>query len=766
MAARRKRRRKPKARRPVEKPLGASSSPAPASSSHASSAPTTSGLALPPAAVAALRSPHQGTIYVNNISGDVQQIVQIGEIRFAVENPSNRPTPAQLPRVAPGFTDRDDELAAVLDLADDSSATKVATIDGIPGCGKSAFAVRCGSALADAFPAGQLYASMTDANGVPIDLGLILDGFLLALHVRAEDIPMAENQKAAMFRSYLAQQRLLVLLDDCPPGADYEALISPGSRSMLITTSREPAAVPAAMRIALGEFTRLDSVRYLRTMAPDEELESLEEIAALCSDLPLALNAAGSRLHGPNTLTAGDLAKSLRSEGAALDSLERVRAAFRLSVKALTLDEVRALTVFGVTPEPDVYPGLVAGLLGLTPESADRLLEALASKRIITRSAGAHRYGTHRLMRIFARELADLTPEGAAALERRMLEYMSEAARFWGAVLFTSGRLEPPRELESSPRPEPREMLERARAFFSVERVRLVALQELALRNGEYEQVILLQEGLTAHWLDGGWVPALVERSSYLAVEAASLTADGGLALEARGNAIMARFQLGAERQGLLRDLESHLSDARAAGRRDYEALDLEHIAITLADAGEHQRAVPFAVEALRLQRAAANERSVVRALNTAGMAYLGLARLPTAAACLEAALRMWASQGDELGEASASANLGRVAMARGDYGLAAQLLRNALTTFSTKEARASEARARWDLAFALAGDRGLSAWPIGAVEELGMAVTLARHLPPDDGQRVTGLFNEVIGVTPGDGGRLLVPAQPEGPIA
>src|SRR5204862_5159528 len=72
--------------------------------------------------------------------------------------------PAQLPHDVPHFTGRDRELAALAPLTEplvgNRAAVPVVAIDGMPGVGKTALALRFAHAVADRWPDGQLYVNL------------------------------------------------------------------------------------------------------------------------------------------------------------------------------------------------------------------------------------------------------------------------------------------------------------------------------------------------------------------------------------------------------------------------------------------------------------------------------------------------------------------------------------------------------------------------------------------------------------------------------
>ncbi|NUT90544.1 MAG: AAA family ATPase, partial [Saccharothrix sp.] len=126
-------------------------------------------------------------------------------------------TPAQLPRAPVSLIGRDAELAE-LDglLASHPSGGLVLVVTGPAGVGKTALALHWAHRVRDEFPDGQLYVDLHgyDPNQEPLGAGEVLNRFLRTLGVPSADIPVTVEERSALFRTLIADRRMIVMLDN------------------------------------------------------------------------------------------------------------------------------------------------------------------------------------------------------------------------------------------------------------------------------------------------------------------------------------------------------------------------------------------------------------------------------------------------------------------------------------------------------------------------------------------------------------------------
>ena len=129
--------------------------------------------------------------------------------------------PAQLPHRIPDFTGRDAELRQLGALVhrgsgDAENFVVITVITGTAGVGKSALAVHWAHQVRDLFPDGQLYVNLRGFGPAEsaMDPAEAIHGFLEAFAVPPDRIPLDLDARAALYRSMLADLRVLVVLDN------------------------------------------------------------------------------------------------------------------------------------------------------------------------------------------------------------------------------------------------------------------------------------------------------------------------------------------------------------------------------------------------------------------------------------------------------------------------------------------------------------------------------------------------------------------------
>lgn len=416
--------------------------------------------------------------------------------------------PAQLPRAPSGFVGREDELDWLSTLLPPGETAAVGVLAGQAGVGKTALAVLWAQRVAPAFPDGQLFASLRgfDPQHAPMSAADVLTQFLLALGVGVDDVPFELADRAALFRSILADRRVLVVLDDARDSDQIHPLLPAGSSSFVLVTTRIRldglVARTGARMLTLGTLAADAAERVIEHMAGaahgrDRELR--KKLARLCGHLPLALRIVAARLAGNPQWTVGDLVAELADERSRLSALDledadtSVRAALDVTYRSLRPELAETVRALGLFPGARIGPHPVAALADGDVDAARRRLRSLAGSFVVTETS-RDVFLMHDLVRLHAQELAEieLSKVDREAAVRRLLRYYlvgADTARALlrpgdGAILLAERYPGTPVAAMTTPQD--------AVDWIDQEWVNLLAVVESGAEGGQDEEVVLL----------------------------------------------------------------------------------------------------------------------------------------------------------------------------------------------------------------------------------------------------------------------------------
>ncbi|HEX5402670.1 MAG TPA: BTAD domain-containing putative transcriptional regulator [Pseudonocardiaceae bacterium] len=347
--------------------------------------------------------------------------------------------PRQLPADTADFI-ADEELIAtaesVLIGGEQQQAVGIVVIGGRPGVGKSTMATHIGHRVAaEHFPDGQLYCDLRGTRSEPAATSAdVLGRFLLALGIPGPVIPARLDERIELYRTLLADRRVLVVLDDAVAESQVAPLLpGSGSCAVIITTRSRLTGVPGARQLELDVLDRDRSLHLLRQVIGSDrvhgEPEAADALVRAVGGLPLALRIIGARLAARQHWTLASMVHRLANERRKLDELAHGDMTMRASL-SLTYDglDQRTRMLFGLLSMADglTLPGWSAGAVldDDLPFPSD-LLEPLVDVQMLDVAAvektGEFRYRFQDIVRLFAREqLAKQTSpaEQRAALER------------------------------------------------------------------------------------------------------------------------------------------------------------------------------------------------------------------------------------------------------------------------------------------------------------------------------------------------------------
>ncbi|MEV6286091.1 BTAD domain-containing putative transcriptional regulator [Kribbella sp. NPDC051770] len=332
----------------------------------------------------------------------------------------------QAPSAPPDFVGRDGELAAICTALREPAAvsSRAVLVNGIAGVGKTALALTAAHHLRAEYPDGQLYADLRGADTVAPQPLQVLGRFLRALGVPSRRIGTEEAEAAALFRSELADRRLLVVLDNAQDAAQVRPLLPGAGRSDVIITSRRrlPDLIATEV-IDLEPLPTDDAARLIASTARtlDARAEDVAALAEACGRLPLALRIAGARLATRREWTVADLARRLDDSNRRLSELtlgeSSVLTSFQLSYADLSPTAQRAFRLCSLHPGDDFSADSTGVLLGLPTPDAERILDDLLEANMLLQHT-SNRYRFHDLLGLYAARLVTDDPESDAARTR------------------------------------------------------------------------------------------------------------------------------------------------------------------------------------------------------------------------------------------------------------------------------------------------------------------------------------------------------------
>ena len=613
-----------------------------------------------------------------------------------VPPPPPSPPPGRLPRPLSGFIGREREVEEVGRCL---ASSRLVTLTGFGGVGKTRLALRVAETAADDFPDGAWF----------VDLAPLSDPDLVPQAV-AGTLDVAESPGRPFLRAVIDHLRtrnlLLLILDNCEhvlqASADLaDALLRecPGLR--ILATSRQrlgvtgeterrvpplalpdlgrlpPPAAPTGEKDAAFVLMDFEAVRLFveraRRVRPDLRLDdaTLRTIADICvrlDGIPLAIELAAARMKvlGPeqfaerlsdrfHLLTGGDRA--------ALPRQQTLRALIDWSYDLLPEEEktlFRRLSVFAGGWTLEAAESVCAGGEGLDAwEVLDGLAGLVERSLVITEpgaaGGGVLRYRLLETVRQYAaeklRESSGGGGEGeeAAQLRGRHRDYFNSFCRTAFSELFRSEQ----------------------RAWFDrleVEHDNLRAALAWCLEGpGGAEAGLRLCISLQPYWSLRGH---LTEGRAHVRAALARAAADDAVSGLIRSGALVAAGNLATE-QGDYAEARSLFEEAlvvrRELGDVSGVSAALNNLGQIALDQGDYTAATSFLEQALAINRERDNPTWRAYNLGNLGVIAYRLGNYAAARAYSEESMAIHRERGNRLHEASDLNNLARVATAQGD---------------------------------------------------------------------------------------------------
>ncbi|RKR91357.1 DNA-binding SARP family transcriptional activator [Micromonospora pisi] len=668
------------------------------------------------------------------------------EVRVSPAATAPGPTLRQLPTPPPLFTGRESELAELTSRYDTRAGTAdsvaIVAISGAGGVGKTWLALRWAHDNSDRFPDGQLYVNLRgfDPSATPLSPLVAVRGFLDALGVPPSSVPADLDAQAGLYRSLVADRRLLIVLDNAYDTAQVLPLL-PGSPTctVLLTSRRRLGGLVAthgAQPLALDVLRDDESEELLaRLLGPARmvaEPASVSAILQRCAGLPLALGIVAARAATHPGFPLQALADELAELTTRLDVLTTgdlsadLRTVFAASYRALNPATATVFTLLGLAPGPDISLPAVASLTGIPAGRARALLQELHEAHLVHQDSPG-RYRLHDLVRLYAAEQAeqDQPADARRAGLHRLLEHYTRVAATAG------GLLDPERHPVGPADPIPTGVTlsrvgNRAEAlsWFNQEHMVLLGAVDLADSVGFDRHAWELARGLESflddqgHWHD--W--AATQRTALKAAhrlgdrtrQAHSYRSlgldytqmgrldDGHLHLrqaldlyeELGDRTLQAHTHRGlgwvCNQQDRWRDGLSHNERAlalyRETGHRAGEAVTLNNLGWLNVMLDDYPAALTYCTQAVALNQEIGDPHAEAGGWDSLGYAHHHLGEYDQAIRCYQRALELVRSFRDQHNEAEILVHVGETRHAQGEIEAAGTALREALTIMTRLE--------------------------------------------------------------------------------
>ncbi|MFD7997970.1 AfsR/SARP family transcriptional regulator [Streptomyces mirabilis] len=651
--------------------------------------------------------------------------------------------PAQLPPGLAVFSGRQTELSHLLSLTTGtgvSAATPViGLISGMAGVGKTTLAVRWAHEVAHQFPDGQLHLNLRgfDPVGKPMEPSEALRGFLDALGVPPRSLPAGVDALTGLYRSLLADRRVLVLLDNAHDADQIGPLLPASSGCLAIVTSRNQlhslvasGARPLSLGLPPATDARASLALRVGSARLDAEPEAGEEIIARCGRLPLALAVVAARAANHPAFPLAAIAAELRQSHGSLDAFSAsgsadTRAAFSWSYRLLPPECAQLFRLLALHPGPHFTAHAAAALAALPTRQARLALGELANAHLITEQAPG-RYVFHDLLRAYAAELAtahDTEAERHAA-QNRLFDYYLHTAHAADQLLSSNrNRLElAPAQFGANP--ESFTEHQDAQTWFTNEYDVLMATVGHALATGflthawqlpcsmavfQYgqgrwqDEASVLRTGLEAARRKGDLlgqittlrklVRSLADMGQYdashahlrLAFEAAAELGDTTELAHTHAAASWVLERQGRSREAL-EESATAVSLHQATGLPGSEAISLNFMGWLQLQLGDYKQAIIHSEEVVRLVRMIGPTYIEAAAWDTMATAHHRLGEFEQAISCFRRAVELVPRFGNSYDEAGAWERLGDVHRDAGDLDAARDAWRRSITLFEQIE--------------------------------------------------------------------------------
>jgi DNA-binding SARP family transcriptional activator len=616
---------------------------------------------------------------------------------------------SSLPARPPRFTGREAEVAAVEDTARAAAEDVVVLwVSGMPGIGKTAFAVHVAHQLARRFRDGTLFVELNGytPNVAPTDPADALERLLVDLGVPPEAIPPSTRARAELYRDKLEGTKSLVVLDNAASEEQVADLLPTTPGCMALVTSRDLGSSGinsgATSHVHLEPLTVEEATELFRRLVDAERTRAradlVRDVVLRCGRVPLLIHVVAAQLRRHTRWPLEHLVRLLDEAGPLTGFSDAAATAYTVSYQQLSTPQQHLFRLFALAPGANLSAGGAAALVCCPVHQARDLLADLHRASLLEESA-PERFQMLDPLRAFALSLtpSDLDSSVADGAVERLLDYYLVATASAMTTAFPQGVSRQPgvtRPDQTVPRfADQRQSL----TWLDEERPNLVSAIRYAAEHGLPEHTWQLAVLLWRYFYAGGhlrdWSETLQLADEVLtglghqhglahvrlALSTARLHAGALADAHAMASSVLPLWVEAGDRLGeadtrrviasTAKDLGNHdeAHEQYAAALAGYQAIGDEHGQAAVLDHlgqldelhGRLTEAEPRHLEALALLRKLGHTQGVAHVLDNLGGVRQRLGRLEEALADHAEARELAVEVGDRACEAYALNNLG-----------------------------------------------------------------------------------------------------------
>jgi DNA-binding SARP family transcriptional activator/tetratricopeptide (TPR) repeat protein len=628
------------------------------------------------------------------VLSELHQRVLARDPELAATPPGQRPgraAPADtLPPETAEFVGRRKELELL--TGEYGTAPGIAIIEGMPGVGKTALAVRAARLVSGQYPDGTLYLNLHsgDPGGRSLDPAEALQRLLRKMSVPATQIPDTLGSRVALWRAQLSRRRAIVILDDAASPDQIRPLLAAYSRCLiLITTRRRLTDFVGARTLTLDVLATGDAITLFRQIAGEDRARDtgqVTEAVRLCGRLPLAIQLTASRVAQDGRLGLADLIEELSQSPALLGGTSaacpEVMAAFDLSYQALEPGHQRFFRRLGASPCASVSLQAAAALDGCTVAEADKALGTLLDYHLLSQGPDGQ-YRFHDLIRGYATVRAGRDDPRAEQRQAggRLLDYYLHTADQADRALHPA-RHRPPVRVTQPPAASPAVSTpDDAASWLESEWRNILQAAQYAGRHDWKAKCADLTRVLADFMeIRGYWDEAIAAHT--LARQACGDLTDPARIAQA-SLALSAVYQQTGRHEAARELADEAAAIYRSLADSSGEADALDQLGLAHQRMARSREALAYFSEARLRYLDAGDQRGVASALSHSGIACWHLGRYTQATNHLHNALSLYREAGDRRGEAKTLNNLGRIHQYSGRHAEALDAYTESLRIFS-----------------------------------------------------------------------------------